>query len=123
MTRMVSGRTVLGGCTVQGPVTRKSLAGGVEFRREWVQNSSGHRVSVTERFLPTPSSVRWEEELSTGTDPWTTAIETQLQYPGSAGVKFWTAWSDPEQQEKGWRDPLVPMPLRQLKLRYGAPAQ
>jgi hypothetical protein len=122
LTRTVSGRTVLEGCTVQGPVTRKDLAGGdIEFRREWVQTSGGHKVVATERFLPTATSVRWELELSPGTDLWTTPIETHLKYPSSPGAKFWTAWSDPEQQDKGWRDPLVAMPVRDLKLWYGAP--
>ena len=122
VTRMVSGRTVLQGCSVQGPVARKALAGGgVEFRREWVETSGQHRVMVTERFLPTPTSVRWELELSPGTEPWTTPIETRLRYPSSSAVKFWTTWSDPVQQDKGWRDPLVAMPVRDLKLWYGAP--
>ena len=122
LTRAVRGSTVLEGCTVEGSIAKRELpGGGVEFRRELVHGASQHKVQLIERFRPTPTSVRWELELSPGTDPWTTPIETRLSYPVSPGVKFWTAWSDPEQQVKGWRDPLVPMPVRDLKLWYGAP--
>ncbi len=122
LTRSVRGSTVLAGCTVQGPVIRRELpGGGVEFRRELVQDATQHKVQLIERFRPTPTSVRWELELSPGNDPWTTPIGTHLRYPVSPGVKFWTTWSDPDQQVKGWRDPLVAMPVRDLKLWYGAP--
>lgn len=122
LVRMVRGKTVLEGCVAQGSVAKTSLAdGGVEFRRQMVQTSSSHSIQVTERFKPTATSVRWELELSPGGGPWATPILTRLHYPISSEVKFWTAWSDPEQQSKGWRDPLVAMPVRNLKLWYGAP--
>jgi hypothetical protein len=95
-----------------------------------VHTATNHKVQLTERFRPTATSVRWELELSPGGEPWTTRIETQLHYPVSSGVRFWTAWSDPERhetgksagmaQEKEWRDPLVAMPVKDLKLWYGA---
>ena len=122
LTRAVRGRTVLEGCVTQGPVIKTKLAGGaVEFRRQMVHTATNHKVQLTERFTPTATSVRWELELSPGGEPWTTPIQTRLKYPLSSAVKFWTAWSDPEQQEKGWRDPLVSMPMKDLKLWYGAP--
>jgi hypothetical protein len=130
LTRAVRGSTVLEGCTVQGPVARRDLpGGGVEFRRQLVHAATQHKIQLTERFRPTATSVRWELELSPGSEPWTTPVQTQLSYPVSSGVKFWTAWSDPDperQQEEwikhqfwGWQDPLVAMPVRDLKLWYG----
>jgi hypothetical protein len=132
LTRAVRGSTVLEGCTVQGPVARKDLpGGGVEFRRQLVQAATQHKIELTERFLPTATSVRWELELSPGSEPWTTPVETHLSYPVSSGVKFWTTWSDPDPVRRheeslkhqiwGWQDPLVAMPVRDLKLWYGAP--
>jgi len=122
LTRAVRGSTVLEGCTAQGGVAKRKLAGdGVEFRRQMVHRATNHKVQLTERFTSAPNSVRWELELSPGGEPWTTPVQTQFSYPVSSGVRFWTAWSDPEQQENGWRDPLVAMPLRDLKLWYGAP--
>lgn len=123
LARSVHAKTGLEGCVTQGSVAKANLmGGGVEFRRKVVQTSTGHSVQLTERFKPTATSVRWELEFAAGGGPWTTPIVTRLAYPVSSGVRFWTAWSDPEQQEKGWRDPLVAMPVRNLKLWYGAPA-
>jgi hypothetical protein len=122
LSRAVRGSTVLDGCSTRGPVIKSKLAGGgVEFRRQMVQTATGHKVQLTERFIPAAASVRWELELAPGGEPWTTPIQTRLKYPVTSDVKFWTAWSDPEQQEKGWRDPLVSMPVKDLTLWYGAP--
>jgi hypothetical protein len=122
LTRAVRGSTVLEGCTVRGPVAKRKLAsGGVEFRRQMVHTATHHEIELTERFRPTATSVRWELELSPGSEPWTTPVQTRLRYPVSSKVKFWTAWSDPEQKDKGWQDPLVAMPVRDLKFWYGAP--
>jgi hypothetical protein len=131
LTRAVRGSTVLEGCTVQGPVAKRALAGGgVEFRRQLVHTATQHKIQLTERFRPTATSVRWELELSPGSAPWSTPVETHLRYPVSSGVKFWTAWSDPDPERQraewvkhqfwGWQDPLVAMPVRDLKFWYGA---
>jgi hypothetical protein len=121
MAKPVQGSTLLEGCTIQGPVAKRKLTGGgVEFRRQMVHTATGHTIQLTERFTPTPTSVRWELELSPGGEPWTTPIQTHLRYPVSSKVRFWTAWSDPEQQDSGWRDPLVAMPVKDLTLWYGA---
>ena len=139
--RPLTGRTHLAGCTPRGKVAAKVLAGGgVEFTKTLVRGEDKRSLTLVERFRPTDSSIRWEIEI---TDPgacWTTPIETQLRYP-AADTRFWTAWADPRNGRaakwakgqllaKGvvppagvgdWADPLVPLPMDDLKLWYGAP--
>jgi hypothetical protein len=101
------GRTALADCQRSGEVAAARLGdGGVEFRCMLVHCTTNARCALVERFRPTADSVRWEIELKADGPPWSTAIGTQLHRPATPQSRFWTAWSDPEQRDDGWRDPL-----------------
>ncbi len=128
--RAVDSSTVLAGFTQHGAaVTRKIAQGGVEVTTSLVDASKALRCRLVERFRPGRESIRWEIEIQSGGAPWTTAIQTHLRYPATPGVRFWTAWSDPENQNVAprrqpvtqWNDPLAARPLTRLKYFYGAP--
>jgi hypothetical protein len=115
----VSGRTSLDGCTQDGAAkAEKTSDGAVEFTRT-LHTASGRTLTVLDRFKPADDSVRWEIEIVSDGEPWTTDITTELNYPATPATRFWTAWSDPvwtnwfntDKQTGEWRDPLVLRPL------------
>ena len=123
---------------------RRLAGGGVEFTKHLVHTADGNRCVLIERLRPTATSIRWEIEIRSQGKPWSTAIETCLQYPATRTTRFWTAWSDSGLavpggtyegtgaawsgdfgatqafHYPGWTDPLCPMPLRNTKYYYGA---
>jgi hypothetical protein len=122
----LSGQTELEGFTPVGQVTVKpSGDGGYAFSRV-IADQQGHRCEVTDTFMPARDSVRWTVEMiSNDPDWWSMAIETRLNVPVTGTTRFWTAWSDPEYQDSGWRDARVMMPFAKRKwgysLGYAAP--
>ena len=125
ITGALGGCTRLQGCRSTGPVATTRLAGGgYAFTRQWADAGGGtaagrRRCTVTDRFLPAKDSIRWEVEIVGGGSPWTTVIETCLNYPATPATRFWTAWSDPENQGGAWRDPLVLRPLGGAAWTFG----
>ncbi|MGA3267553.1 MAG: hypothetical protein ABSE16_12095 [Verrucomicrobiota bacterium] len=124
----VTGRTSLGGCAQVGEAKAEEISGGaVEFTRSLQDGATGRTVTVVDRFKPADDSVRWEIEVVSDGDPWTTNIVTELNYPATAATRFWTAWSDPvwtnwfdtDKQTGQWRDPLVLRPLIAATWSYG----
>ncbi len=117
----VSGRTSLDGCTQVGAAKAEQLSGGaVEFTRTLRDSASGRTLTVVDRFKPgEDDSVRWEIEVASDGEPWTTPITTELNYPATSATRFWTAWSDPDQMNGEWRDPLVLRPLASTSWAYG----
>ncbi len=124
----VSGLTSLDGCTQTGEGKAEKLSGGgVQFTRTLRDSASGRVLTVVDRFKPEDSSVRWEIEIISDGQPWTTEITTELNYAASAATRFWTAWSDPvwskwsdpNKQTGEWRDPLVLRPLIDATWTYG----
>jgi hypothetical protein len=140
--KAVSGGTRLEGCAPAGNVVRrKGPGGGAEFETA-LADGAGHACRLIQRFIPTPTSVRWEVEIRGSGGPWSTAIETQLRWPEPGRAKFWCPWGDPRQGAHAkmeasaqaaagivpeapvgdWSDPLVPMPFVDASLWIGAPA-
>jgi hypothetical protein len=107
----LTGQTRLGGCRQAGKVAVKQVAGGGYAFTRTLADAHGHRCTLTDRWMPTRNSVRWEIEIVSSDAPWSTTIETQLRYPATPATRFWTAWSDPEHRDDGWRDPLVLRPF------------
>ncbi len=86
-------------------------------------NCGAHHARVVNRFKPSPDGVRWEVEITGQGAPFSVPVVTRLQYPVTPGVRFWTAWADPDpkdDKDKQWRDPLVTMPPANRTLYYGA---
>ena len=124
----LSGRTTLDDCSQVGPAKVEQLAGGaVAFTRTLRHGDGGQAVTVLDRFLPTADSVRWEIEIVSDGDPWTTPIITEVNYPATPATRFWTAWSDPvwtqdtdtDKHTGPWTYPLVFEPLRNMWWTYG----
>ncbi len=111
------GRTRLSGCHLAGDVSVKKIGEGYSFTRKLV-STSGHSCTVTDRFSPTPNSIRWEIEITGNDAPWSTDVLTELEHPVTTETRFWTAWSDPEHQTEGWRDPRVLMPFSNTRWSY-----
>ncbi|MBN1343678.1 MAG: NPCBM/NEW2 domain-containing protein [Phycisphaerae bacterium] len=121
----LSAETLLAGTQISGDVAAKPFGkGGVEFRKELVNDKEKRRCRLVERFIPAERSVRWEIEVHGSGEPWSTAIETRLSWPDVTGASFWTAWGDNRPDApKGshsWTDPLVPVPFQDRTLIYGS---
>ncbi len=98
--------------------TRALPDGGLQVQRTYVQSLTRNECIVTERFVPTRSSIRWQLEIVGIGVPWTTLIQTQLAWLNASNATFWTAW-DHNTAGVQWSDPLVQVPFSDLKLRYG----
>jgi hypothetical protein len=139
--RPVKAFTRLAGCEPAGRMQVREMGGVIRFQRKWVSKSTGNSCLVTDRFRTGSGSLRWEVEIAGLGGPWTTPIETHLEYPDSIAARFWTAWGDPrlgeireqttEQQAVSgilpsdptgnWSDPLVAIPFVNDTIWYGAP--
>ncbi len=117
----ILGRTKLDGCVQVGETKsgKHFLSGEVGFTRTLRHLASGRTLTVVDRFTPAGESIRWEIEIVSAGEPWTTDIATELDYPATAATRFWTAWSDPERKAGEWRDPLVLLPLASTSWTFG----
>ena len=93
------------------------------------QDSSGRTLECDQVFSATAKGLRWQVELSSGSDqPFTIPLQTRWQIMDTVGTRFWTAWGDPFQDQpqekaftlcKEWQDPLQSRPLGKRFLLYG----
>jgi hypothetical protein len=112
--------TVLLDCPSRDDSAVRTLPdGGLEFHRTCVSGKTGAECSITERFTPTSSSIRWELEIGGMGAPWTTPIQTQLAWLDAVNATFWTAWDHTPGAASPWENPLVHAPFADLALRYG----
>jgi hypothetical protein len=119
----VRGGIRLSGCQVKGkPWVEKPAGGEMSFWRA-MTHSKGHTGIVMQRFTPTKDGVHWETQVFGDGSPWTTGVITQLVCLKPQGLRFWTAWSDPQHRGDVWRDPLAMMPLVNQSWHYGNAAQ
>lgn len=121
---LVDGASRLAGCRQEGRVVARSLrGGGVQFTRRLVDPLTANACTLTERFTPTPTSIRWDVRVAGTGAPWSTAIETALRWRDAQRTRFWTAWADSRHSHAdGWSDPLTPARFDDMRLWYGAPA-
>ena len=117
------GSTRLGGFRQIGATVSAMLpSGGASFTRT-LEDARKHRCTLTERFVPTSGSIRWEVEILGAGEPWTAPVITRLSCGQPGAVRFWTPWSDPEGRGDAWRDPLEPKPLVNRGWHYGNATQ
>jgi len=96
------GQTQLAGCRAEGGVARsQGEHGAVRFTKSLACTDAGtaRQVELIETFSPTPDSIRWEIELKGHGSPWSTPIETRLQFADARSRTFWTAWGDPRPED------------------------
>lgn len=130
-TLLLHGRTTIPGCQQElVPEVGDLPGGGVEVRRTLNCEKATRKVSLTERLTPTSNSIRWTVEIRSDGPSWSEPLQTVVSYGASTPLRFWTAWSNPEQDNdeatcswdcsRVWRDPLVAMPMRNEQWYYGA---
>ncbi|MCX6224049.1 MAG: hypothetical protein NTV01_04775, partial [Bacteroidia bacterium] len=95
LVREINAFSRLAGCEPVGRVKVTRKQDQISFRRKWVSKATGNSCILTDRFRPGNGSVSWEVEIAGLQGPWTTPVETRLDYPGADQAKFWTAWGDP----------------------------
>jgi hypothetical protein len=118
--RPVKAETALAGCRQDGEVKATKLdAGGVQFEKHFIQEKGNGRATVIEKFLPAKDSIRWELEIRGQGEPWSTPIETQLNFPQDEPSMFWTAWGDPRPVGGSWTNPLSPAEWLDREFFYG----
>ena len=126
--RTIHGHTSLDGCREAPDVrTRKTADNGVEVVRQYVSDSTRNGGTIIERFAPDSNSIRWEVEIEGDANPWTTGITTTVEFPDTAGARFWTTWGDPNHlsaadrgEDAGvWHDPFEYRAFRNMHLVYG----
>jgi hypothetical protein len=113
----------------------------IRFAHALYSDSLRQSCTLMETFSSTPNSIRWEMEITGGGSPFSAPIKTVVQYPAGKDSRFWTSWGAPQfdsancdpqllatlspyknkTAEKGWMDPLVPVPFSKQTLYYGAP--
>jgi hypothetical protein len=123
--QLVRGGIRLSGCQAEEKAHVKKLAGGGIL----VMRGMEHRpckegvCNLVQTFTPTPHGIHWTTRIVGGRMPWTTGIITQLTCRKPKGLRFWTAWSDPQYRGNVWRDPLAMIPLIDRSWHYGNAAQ
>jgi hypothetical protein len=113
----------------------------IRFEHALYSDSLRQSCTLIETFSSTPNSIRWEMEITGGGSAFSAPIKTVVQYPAGKDSRFWTSWGAPQFDsatcdpqllaalspyktttgEKGWLDPLVPVPFSKQTLYYGAP--
>jgi len=108
---VVSGGTLLDELAIRGKIEVKynQDSGSCVFTRN-MADIKGHTCIVTDRFIPTTNSIRWEIEIHSDGEIWTTPISTRLKYSASGNSRFWTAWGDPDDKTGSWQYPEAWVP-------------
>ena len=143
----VSAFSTIEGCRQAGPViVKKTDDGAICFERTLVHDSLGQSCVVTDRFVPTSNSVRWEMGVKGKGGPWGSVIQTRIHYPAGKGTLFWTTWGAPQYNpasvdaslakrlkahdvgsksrpgKDSWADPLIPVPFSDTTYFFGSPS-
>lgn len=114
--------TSLDNCIPKKHKWRTNSDGEIE---EWKRIFSNKEEDVSclleERLGKSRDGIDWTVEVVGESGPWSTPIETVFHFEKPEGLQYWTAWSDPEGQSEGWRDPLVMRSLEDRTFYYAAP--
>jgi hypothetical protein len=127
-------------------VSTKTTDNKLVITKEWASDT--RRCQTTETFAVDTGALRWELTVTSQTNkPWSTAIRTVARMPQAS--HFWTSWGDPrpdvseailstgdtralldgnarmratgQRPVTEWVDPLVPQPIGNRQIWYGAP--
>jgi hypothetical protein len=119
----VRGGISLSGCRAEGKATIAGIKGqdGVMFSRR-LRHWRGHACTVVQYFVP-DEGIYWRTEVFDDGAPWSPKVVTELTCTNPQGLRFWSAWSDPQHRGDIWRDPLAMTPLVDRSWHYGNAAQ
>lgn len=140
----VNAFTEIAECRVEGKVAVQHFEdGSIEFTKVLINDSLRTSCTLTERFIPTENSIRWEFSITGKDIPWGSIIRSRFKYPVIATTKFWTTWGSPQYDKSTtdsklsqmlhpiptsnnknyevWSDPLIPLPFADTRLFYGSP--
>ena len=141
--------TSIDGCRQEGQtIVTKTDDGGFNFERTFVHDSLHQSCVLVDKFTPTSTSVRWELKVKGNGEPWTSAIQTKIQYPVDKSTLFWIPWGAPKydsstvdaslakklnayptagkmrflnENNNFWVDPLVSVPFSDVVYYFGFP--
>ena len=113
--RAITGGSIVEGFTTAGTVVvNPTPNGGIEFIRA-IRNARNEFCTLTDRFLPTMDSIRWELHVVSTNACWTTPLDLRLQYPVTGTTRFWAPWTYGDD----WMDPLIVRPPGAGAWTYG----
>ena len=123
------GKTNLPLCSKSNMVAKKLGNGGVEFSYLLTQQETKRQCQVKEQYYPTPTSIRWELEVTGMKESWSCPIESFFSWPLSQQSRIWLPWGNPDgkaipaewDREFDWQDPLVAVPFYNQAFNYGIP--
>lgn len=113
----VTAFTNLAGCERISEIKREELGGNSVRYTRFFRDSAGNRCSVSDQYTKVKEGIVWDVEVRGQGEPWTTGIETTMNYPATASTSCWASWSDCRESE--WVDPLLPRPLQDKEFVYG----
>ena len=147
----VCASTIIAGCRQEGTTIVQQMDDGtIRFERTLVHDSLQQSCVVTDKFIPTANSIRWELTVQGKGEPWGSLIQTRIHYPAGQGTSYWTAWGFPQydpstvdettakrltaypggsksmrhllnEKNNVWIDPLIAVPFSDATYYYGAP--
>jgi hypothetical protein len=132
---------------LEGFISQKDIAiqsqdkRSIRFEHELYSDFLKQSCKLTETFISTVNSIRWQIEIEGTARSFSSVIKTIIKYPGGKESRFWTSWGEPQFDSascdpllmaslspyknstkiKGWLDPLVPLPFVSRTFYYGAP--
>jgi hypothetical protein len=138
----VSGGAGLRACRTVGEIRTEELSGGGRSFVRRVADRQGRGATLEERFLPDGDGIRWEVDVSSTNDFWSTPILAWIQSAHPRDNLLWTAWGSPDfsgtqltpelaalvQTGKAsvsgaWNDPLNPVGFVNRTWHYGNVSQ
>ena len=100
-------------CQADGEAVSEPISsGGFKVVRHQ-SGPAGQKCTITESLAPKPGSIRWEIEVVSDGEWWTTPIVARLKFPAPGALRFWTAWMREE------KTLLTPTPLGTDSWPYG----
>ena len=89
--------TTVAGCRQEGTIiVKKSGNKMISFERHLVHDSLQKRCVLVDKFISTATGIRWELLVKGTDEPWSSLIQTRIQYPAAKSTLFWTTWGAPQ---------------------------
>lgn len=139
----VLGQTIIQGYKLKEVVGTEPLTnGGISIKKYLVNDSTKQSCSVVETFVPVNNAIRWNVSITGGHKETGIVVRSVIKYVLNKSSLFWAPWGGPRYDSsnrqltdlikateskdikrtlKQWHDPLLPVPLSNQLMYYGAP--